>query len=201
MTLEEFQQQFDVPRGTMERLMAYEALLQDWQTRMNLVGPATLSDIWGRHFADSAQLKSLIQRGKHWIDVGSGGGFPGMVLAAMDWGQFTLIDSVAKKVRFLEAVQDQLGLTNVAVVHGRVEALAPMGAEVITARATAALVTLFDWTVAHGRPASRWVFPKGRRWEEEVAEAKLRFRFEFQALPSITDPEARIILATNLERR
>lgn len=201
MTQERFRAQFDVPRGTLQDLEAYEALLIDWQSRLNLVGPATLVDVWGRHFADSAQLIRLIPNGKHWLDVGSGGGFPGLVLAVMRWGRFTLVDSVAKKTRFLEAVRDALALPDVAILNARVEALPTMGVEVATARAAAPLATLFDWTIRHVRPGGTWVFPKGRRWADEVADAEQLFRFDYEAIPSITDPEARIILARNLKRR
>lgn len=201
MSPEEFQQRFDVPRGTIDRLLTYEALLREWQERMNLVGPATLHDIWGRHFADSAQLKALIPNGKHWLDVGSGGGFPGLVLAAMGWGRFTLADSVAKKARFLAAVRDALGLRDVTVLNARVEQLPTLGVEVVTARAAAPLATLFDWTIRHVRPGGAWLFPKGRQWAAEVAEAERLFRFDYETFPSITDPDARIILARTVKRR
>lgn len=186
----------------MERLDLYADMLKDWQTRMNLVGPATLSDIWGRHFADSAQLCRLMPAGRRWLDMGSGGGFPGLVLAAMDWGQFVLVDSVAKKARFLEAVRDALGLGDrVAVINARVEALPTLGVEVATARAAAPLATLFDWAIRHVRPSGTFLFPKGRRWAEEVAEARNRFNFDLETKASLTDPESRILLARGVKRR
>lgn len=203
MTPLEFQRQFAVSDSVIERLRRYEALLRDWQQRMNLVGPATLDDIWWRHFADSAQLAALTPAGKHWLDIGAGGGFPGMVLAAMGHGRFTLVDSVQKKTRFLEAVRaDVLEDANpVRVIAGRVEALPTLGVDVVTARATAALATLFDWAIRHVRPGGICVFPKGRRWAEEVAEAETRFLFDYQPITSITDIEARILVARNLKRR
>lgn len=193
--------QFGATPAQMDRLSRYEALLRDWQTRMNLVGPATLDDVWGRHFVDSAQLVKLLPRGASWLDMGAGGGFPGLVLAALDWGRFTLVDSVAKKCRFLEAVRDELGLGNVSIVNARVEALPTLGVEVVTARATAPLATLFDWGIRHCRPGGLFVFPKGRRWTEEVEEAEQRFSFDLRTFPSMTDPEARILVARNCKRR
>lgn len=201
MDRQTFQAQFNVPRGTMARLDRYEALLIDWQSRMNLVGPATLGDVWGRHFADSAQLTSHVPQGRSWLDIGAGGGFPGMVLAAMDWGRVVMVDSIAKKCRFLEAVRDELALRESAtVLNGRVEQLPTLGVDVATARAAAPLVTLFDWAIRHVRPGGQFVFLKGRRWAEEVDEAAAKFIFDLETHESLTDPEARILIATNLKR-
>jgi 16S rRNA (guanine527-N7)-methyltransferase len=199
---EEFAALFDVPRGTIDRLIRYEALLKAWQERMNLVAPSTLSDIWGRHFADSAQLAKIIEPGRFWLDFGAGAGFPGLVLAAMDWGRFVLVESIAKKCRFLEEVADALGISPIVSVGcARVEALSPLRAEVVTARATSALPNLFDWSLRHGRDGTRFVFPKGRSWAEEVEAARARFQFEMQVIESMTDPEARILLFTGLKRK
>jgi 16S rRNA (guanine527-N7)-methyltransferase len=124
-----------------------------------------------------------------------------MVLAAMDWGSFTLVESIGKKCRFLESVVAELGLANVTVVCGRVEALPWARADVVTARAVTALDRLFDWSVRHGGVETRWVFPKGRSWAAEVETARKDFAFDLQTHESITDPEARILVATNLRRR
>jgi 16S rRNA (guanine527-N7)-methyltransferase len=193
--------QFGATPAQIDRLTRYDVLLRDWQTRMNLVGPATLDDAWGRHFVDSAQLMQLVPKGASWLDMGSGGGFPGLVLAALDWGRFTLVDSVAKKCRFLEAVRDDLGLGNVQILNARVEALPTLGVEVVTARAAAPLATLFDWGIRHCRPGGQFVFPKGRRWAEEVEEARTRFSFDLETFPSMTDRQARILIARNCKRR
>lgn len=201
MTPEAFQTEFAVPRGTMESLTRYAALLTEWQDRMNLVGPATLTDIWGRHFADSAQLIRHVPQGQSWLDIGAGGGFPGLVLAAMGWANVTLVDSIAKKARFLEAVRDDLGLQDrVTVVCGRVESLPTLGVQIATARAAAPLDKLLDWAIRHVRPGGLYVFPKGRRWAEEVEEAERRFLFDLETRDSLTDPEAKILLVRNVRR-
>jgi 16S rRNA (guanine527-N7)-methyltransferase len=200
MSPEAFAQAFDVPRGTIDALARYEKELISWQSRMNLVGPATLDDIWDRHFVDSAQLTRLIPKGKSWLDIGAGGGFPGLVLAALDWGSVTLVESVTKKCRFLEVIRDELGLGNVTVLNARVEQLPTLGIEVATARAAAPLVTLFDWSIRHVRPGGTYVFPKGRRWAEEVASARTKFLFDLETFPSMTDPDARILVAHNVKR-
>jgi len=202
MAPDEFQAVFDVPRGTLDKLLAYERLLIDWQTRMNLVGPGTLPDIWGRHFADSAQLSRHVAAGRHWLDIGAGAGFPGLVLAAMDWGRFTLVESVQKKCRFLQAAVDELQLSaTVSIICERIEALPTLGVEVATARAAAPLRTLFDWSLRHVRPGGVHVFPKGRNWAEEVESSAEGFAFDLETRDSITDPDARILLARNLKRR
>jgi len=202
MLPDEFQSIFDVPRGTFDRLLAYEALLREWQSVMNLVGPGTLDDVWGRHFADSAQLSRIVPAGKSRVDIGAGAGFPGLVQAAMGWGQFTLVDSVQKKCRFLLAVVDALELSStVSIVCARIEALPTIGAEVATARAAAPLATLFDWSIRHVRAGGLYVFPKGRNWAEEVEIAERRFAFDHDLVDSITDADARIIVARTLKRR
>jgi 16S rRNA (guanine527-N7)-methyltransferase len=197
---DDFARRFDVPRGTIARLERYAALLAEWQQRMNLVAPSTLDDLWGRHFADSAQLAGLVPRGLAWLDVGAGAGFPGLVVAAMQHGQVTLVESIAKKCRFLEAVVAALGL-DARVIRARAEALSPQRADVVTARAVAPLARLLDWTARHGHGATRWLFPKGRRWAEELAEARRAWAFEAEAVPSITDGEARILVIERPQRR
>ncbi|MCS6987678.1 MAG: 16S rRNA (guanine(527)-N(7))-methyltransferase RsmG [Sphingomonadaceae bacterium] len=202
MTPDEFATLFAVPRGTLERLARYEALLRDHQRRMNLVASSTLADVWGRHFADSAQLAAVVPPGRHWLDVGSGAGFPGLVLALLGHGPVTLVESVAKKCRFLHAAAAELGLeAQVRVIHARIERLPPQGAQVITARATASLDRLLDWTLVHGGPGALWVLPKGRTWAREVAAARARFRFDLGLVVSRTDPEARILLLKDPARK
>lgn len=202
MSPDEFQALFDVPHGTVDRLRRYAGLLTEWQGRMNLVAPSTLCDIWGRHFADSAQLAWLTPPGLGWLDFGAGAGFPGMVLAAMDHGRFELVDSIAKKCRFLEAVAGELGISHlVTVTCARVERLSPRRVAVVTARATAALGTLFGWSVGHGRADSQWIFPKGRNWAAEVAEARKSFQFDLEVVESLTDSEARLLRVRGLRRK
>ncbi len=200
MTPAEFRAAFNVPRGTIDRLTRYAALLAAWQADLNLVSSSTLADVWGRHFADSAQLARLAAPGLAWLDVGAGAGFPGLVIAAMDHGQVTLVESIGKKVRFLEAAIAELGLS-ARVIHARAEALAPQRADVVTARAVAPLSRLFDWTARHGHASARWIFPKGRSWKEELADAARTWDFACETVPSMTDPDARIIVAQRPERR
>lgn len=197
-----FAAEFDVPRGTFQKLEAYASLLVEWQARMNLVGPATLPDLWNRHFRDSAQLLALAPPGKRWLDVGSGGGFPGLVVAAMSDARVTLVDSIAKKCQFLLAVRDALALSDVVTVaNARVESLPPLGVDVVTARACAALDTLLGWGLRHATPDATWLLLKGERWMEEVETARGTFRFDLEVVESRSDPRGRVLVIRNVARR
>lgn len=193
----------DVPRETMTRLDRYAALLIDWQSRVNLVGPSTIPTLWQRHFDDSLQLLPLAPHASRWLDIGSGAGFPGMVLAVADpLARVTLVESIAKKCRFLHLVADELGLTDrVRIENVRIEALQPMSNGVITARALASLKQLFTWGLAQSTPSTLWILPKGTRVSEEIDEAKRLFRFEHELVQSRTDPRGRIVIARRVVRR
>jgi 16S rRNA (guanine527-N7)-methyltransferase len=197
MTPAEFAARFDVSRETIDKLAAYAAMLEDTQTRMNLVGPATLPHIWERHFADSAQLLPLAGEGRQWLDLGAGAGFPGLVIAIMDpAARLTLVESIAKKCRFLGAVSAGLGLDErVTIANMRIEHLPHQRPDIITARALASLAQLFRWGLPHSSARTVWLLPKGARHAEEIGEARASFAFHHEKIPSITSPEARIIKA------
>jgi 16S rRNA (guanine527-N7)-methyltransferase len=180
MTPEEFQQTatrigLNTTDQMMDRLRLYEQLLIDWQTRMNLVGPATLPDIWNRHFLDSAQLLSIsgdVSLAGHWLDMGAGGGFPGLVLAALGVERLTLVDSTAKKCQFLVAAAEAMGVaTQVSVKNARLESLSPLSTDYITARACAPLDQLLDWGYRFSRETTRWLLLKGQDVETELTLA------------------------------
>lgn len=198
-----FQTQFDVPRGTMAKFEIYADLLVEWQLRMNLVGPSTLPLMWGRHFADSAQLLSLAGLGRSWLDVGAGAGFPGLVVALLDpEAHLTLVESIAKKCSFLREAVEQLGLAGqVTVANQRIEAMPRQKFDIITARALAALNQLFNWCLPFAGSGTRWVLPKGAQARTELALAEANFQFEHRLVPSLTDPNANIIVATGVQRR
>lgn len=198
-----FAAQFDVSRETLAALDSYAALLAEWQARMNLVGPSTLPHLWDRHFADSAQLLSLAGSGKAWLDIGTGAGFPGLIIATLDpAARVTLVESIAKKCRFLAEVTAALGLGDrVAIENRRVEALPRQRFDIITARALAALDQLFDWGLAFAGSGTQWLLPKGARFAEELTQAEERFAFGHRLVPSLTDVQARIVIATGVRRR
>ena len=198
-----FEMAYNVPRETLSAFDAYAELLVEWQGRMNLVGPSTLSAIWDRHFADSAQLLSLSGIGKSWLDVGAGAGFPGVVVALLDPdARLTLVESIAKKCRFLEAVTSTLGIADrVTIENRRIETLPRQKFDVVTARALAALDQLFDWALPYAGSGTRWILPKGARVEDELSIAINRFAFDYSLVPSRTDDAARIVLASGVKRR
>lgn len=198
-----FAADFDVPRETMAKFDCYAALLAEWQTRMNLVGPSTLPLVWDRHFADSAQLLSLAGHEKTWLDMGAGAGFPGLVVALLDpTARLTLVESITKKCRFLDEVTEKLGLAGqILIENRRVETLPRAKFDIITARALAALDQLFDWGLAFAGSGTRWLLPKGVRAAEELTAAAAGFRFEHHLVPSQTDAEARIVVASGVQRR
>jgi 16S rRNA (guanine527-N7)-methyltransferase len=194
---------FNVSRETLEKFDAYAALLADWQTRMNLVGPSTLATIWQRHFTDSAQILVLAGNGRSWLDIGAGAGFPGLVIALLDSeARLTLVESIAKKCRFLDEVVRTLELQDrVAIENRRIEALPRAKFDVITARALAALDQLFDWGLPYAGSGTRWVLPKGARVDTELSIASERFAFDYTLVPSRTDASARIVVASGVKRR
>jgi 16S rRNA (guanine527-N7)-methyltransferase len=202
---EEFVAEFDVSRETSCKLDRYAELLREWQERMNLVGPSTLDHVWDRHFRDSAQLASLAPRLGHrpvWLDIGAGGGFPGLVLALLGAGTIHLVESIAKKCRFLAAVADELELGDAAVIHNkRVEQLERFRADVITARACADLAQLFDWGLPFAASSTIWLLPKGASVDEEITAARKRFLFDAELVPSRSDTRGRIVVAERVRRR
>ena len=165
----------------------YAEMLREWSTRMNLVAPSTLNDIETRHFADSAQLADVLPPDAHIIDMGSGAGFPGVVLAILGW-KVTCIESIGKKASFLSAVKAELELKNLEIYHGRVEDFirhlpAFSSHFVFTARAFAPLIKILDYT----RPTNYRLFLlKGREIESEISVAKKKYKFSYELIPSKT---------------
>lgn len=202
---EAFANQVDVSRETIRLLERLEALLKKWNPAINLVSPRTLAEIWTRHFLDSAQiLQSVAQAPQHWADLGSGGGFPGLVVGVLAKEQFpdmqlTLVESDKRKAAFLlNAVRD-LGLSAV-VADQRIESLDPLKADVLSARALAPLETLLSYAERHLSPTGIALFPKGNRWREEVAQAQQTWSFEVEPKPSATDPESVVLKIKGLHR-
>ena len=185
--------QIDVSRETMDRLAAYVALVEKWQQRVNLVSASTLPDIWMRHIWDSAQLAPLVPAGTGRIlDVGSGAGFPGLVLAALCDAELHLVESDQKKAVFLQTVIRETGIR--AIVHNRrIESLPPIGADIVTARALASLDRLLELLEAQLVPGTRCLFLKGARTKAEIAALDTRSVNIHRLHPSLTNPEAFVV--------
>lgn len=165
----------------------YANMLREWSERMNLVAPSTLNDIENRHIADSAQLADVLPKDVNIIDLGSGAGFPGIVLAIMGWN-VVCIESIGKKVSFLNAVKTELNLTNLTIYHGRVEdyvrhLLAKSDKFVFTARAFASLVKIMDYVA---KTKYRLFLLKGREIAGEIDIAKTKYKFNYELTPSKT---------------
>ena len=181
---------------------SYEVLLREWNSRMNLVAPSTLSDIQSRHIKDSAQLAKFLPPGAKIIDLGSGAGFPAVVLAILGF-DVTAIESIAKKCAFLNAVKQELDLPNLTVINDRVENFMTRTTDyglrtmVFTARAFAPLVKIFDLTAGAGRP---YLLLKGESVESEIKTAREKYDFDYELFPSETGPGF-IVKITNVKLR
>jgi 16S rRNA (guanine527-N7)-methyltransferase len=194
----------DVSRETREKLELLERELKRWQAIKNLVGPATLDQIWDRHIVDSLQLLGLMPDARTWVDLGSGAGFPGLVLAiagAERGLKVHLVESNSRKCAFLRQIA-RLTEVSATVHEARLETVIPnfVGkADVVSARALAALPMLLEWTEPLLKAGTIGLFPKGRDAETELTEARKRWTFAADILPSRTDSEARILRITSIE--
>lgn len=206
---DEFAHRFLISRETLGRLNLYESLLRRWQPAVNLVAPGTLDHIWHRHFADSAQLAALVPEGAESLaDLGSGAGFPGLVLAILLSGKtltrVILVESAERKAAFLREVARQTG-TAVEILSTRIEkpeTQARIGhVDVVCARALAPLDRLLELAFPLFGPGTVGLFPKGREREAEVEAARTRWSFDDIAVPSVTDAHAGIVVVRHLGAR
>ena len=169
-----------------DKFNLYKNILRDWSSKMNLVAPSTLNDIDTRHIADSAQLADYLPRDIDIIDLGSGAGFPAVVLAVLGW-RVTATESIGKKVSFLNAVKQELDLDNLTVYHGRIEdfiATLPRNKKyVFTARAFAPLIKILDYV---GKTNYELFLLKSRYVLNEISTAKQKYKFDYNLFPSKT---------------
>jgi 16S rRNA (guanine527-N7)-methyltransferase len=183
-------------------LERYRALLAEWNEKMNLVGPATLEVFWSRHAWDSAQILPLAPDALRWADLGTGAGLPGVVLAILGKGRtgfhVELVDSLAKRCRFLQAVVDELDLP-ATVRNARAEAL-DLAVDVVTARACAPLVRLLGYAEPYLRRGATGLFLKGQDVASEMEEATRYWEFDADILPSRSDPRGRVVRVRRLRR-
>jgi 16S rRNA (guanine527-N7)-methyltransferase len=197
-----------VSRETWARLDGLVALLLKWQVFTNLVAPSTLAEIWTRHIADSVQLLTIVPDARAWVDLGSGGGFPGLVVACAmadhPGGKVDLVESSQKKSAFLREAARTLSVP--AIVHARrIEdfvSASVQSFDVVTARALAPLDRLLDYAAPLLKTGAIGLFPKGRDAEAELTATSKSWTMDAQLVPSVTDPQARIVIvrrATNLK--
>lgn len=191
----EFATAIDVSRETLARLKTYGGLLADWNARHNLVSRSSLEDMWRRHFLDSAQLVRLVRpNARTLVDLGSGAGFPGLVLAELLRGriQVTLVEATAKKCRFLETVARRLDLP-VVVRNERVEDSPRAPFDVVTARACAPLPLLLRYAQHFAGATTTCLFLKGQNVEAELTEARKSWRMKLRQHQSLSDASGVIL--------
>ncbi|HIJ38594.1 MAG TPA: 16S rRNA (guanine(527)-N(7))-methyltransferase RsmG [Rhodospirillaceae bacterium] len=189
-----------VSRETRERLERYAALLEKWQRRINLISSTTLPDLWRRHFLDSAQLLPWLGLGPV-LDMGSGAGFPGLVLAILRGAAAPvhLVESDARKCAFLAEVA-RVTQADVIIHNCRMEALPPFSVETITARALAPLSQLLNWSEKFLSPSTQCLFLKGRNGEDELTQAGKDWRMQITRRDSLTDPSGIIFHLKEVHR-
>jgi len=199
---EGFAARTNVSRETLARLKGYAGLLTDWNVRHNLVAKSTLTDLWHRHFLDSAQLLPLIpENARTLADLGSGAGFPGLVLAALRPGlEVTLHEATTKKCAFLRAAADRMGVS-VEIHNARLEGLARQPFDVVTARALAPLPLLLGYAHRFTGPNTVCLFLKGQNVGPELTEASKYWSMKASQVQSQTDPSAAIVTVRELGPR
>lgn len=202
MTRNLFIESVDVSRETLQKLDTYYDLLIKWQQKINLISPKTLDEVWSRHFLDSAQLFSLLSyTDKSIFDIGSGAGFPGLVLSVMGASQINLVESDGRKCVFLSEVIRQTS-SNAKVHNCRIESLPPeINAATVTSRACASLDLLLNYSHPLLSEDGECLFLKGRGAEQEIEEAERRWMFHVEQYPSIVDEEGCILRIRNLRPR
>lgn len=198
LTAEGFRRHFDVSRETIDRLTIYFNLLKKWNPKINLVSKTTIDYAWHRHFADSAQLWDMAPQGaKTWLDIGSGAGFPGLVIAAIAAEKapemkVTMLESDARKSVFLQTASREMGIDS-TVITQRIEEAPDQNAEIVSARALASLNQLLGFAEKHRKSDGVCLFSKGAKADLELTEATASWHIEVQRFPSMTDSQAVIL--------
>lgn len=195
---------YDVSRETLDRLEHYGSQLKKWNSSINLVSKATIPDLWTRHILDSAQVHFAAERGDQWLDIGSGGGLPGLVVAILAQEfhpdrTVTLMESDTRKSVFLRTIIRELSLDAQVLTH-RIESAPPQGADILSARALADLTTLLSFAQRHLSPEGHAVFQKGENWRNELAQAREEWQFDAEVLTSVTESQAVLLKIRNIAR-
>ena len=192
--------QLDVSRETLERLEVYVGLLLKWQRAINLIGPGTVADVWGRHVLDCGQLMRYIPRDKApVVDIGSGAGLPGLVLAIMGVPNVKLVESNSRKCNFLREAA-RMTKAPVEIVESRVDHLQNMVAGVVTARALAPLSKLIELSQSVTSPNTIYLFLKGKDLKNELTHLNNNWRLNWEVHPSLTNPDGSILKMESVAR-
>jgi 16S rRNA (guanine527-N7)-methyltransferase len=188
-----------VSRETQERLQAFVTLLEKWNPRINLVSSRDMAHVWERHVRDSLQIAPLVEGVSAFIDLGSGGGFPGVITAIATNVPGTLIEADQRKAAFLREAA-RVTQASITVVAERIERAKVEPAPVVTARALAALPKLLEWTAPFLANGGKAVFLKGQQAEDELTEARRNWHMDVCIHPSVTSHDGVILEVSNLER-
>lgn len=199
----EAKRRLDVPRETLERLEAFIALLRKENERQNLVSRASLETIWQRHILDSAQLVRFAPAGaKSWLDLGTGAGFPGLLVPLFHRADVILVESRRLRAEFLRSAASTLGIAErVEILAARLEAVPPRPVDVISARAFAPLSKLLSLAERFSTPETVWILPKGRNAKSELDAARSSWQGDFRLEPSLTDADSGIVVASRVRRK
>ena len=189
-----------VSREPFGRLEGYVTLLLEASTTQNLIAKSTVDEVWDRHIIECAQLLRFAEPSRSWLDIGAGAGLPGIVIAILDPGPVTLLEPRRLRVEFLASIIDRLALTNITLVQGKTTALTAKYRH-ITARAVASASELLAMSRHLSRPETVWVLPKGRSAQKELDEVRNAWQGSIRLEPSLTDPDASILLASGIRPR
>ncbi len=204
MTVDGVLERLNVSRETYERLEIFAAVLEKWNSKINLISRHSVSDIWTRHIVDSIQVFRSVPAPQHWVDMGSGGGLPGVVVGILASAErhgtrVTLIESDQRKAAFLRTAARECG-ASIQVLSDRIERCQPQNADVLSARALADLTKLLEFSERHLNPKGVAVFPKGANWKKEVDNALKSWRFDFEPITSLTEPDAVLLKIKGVAR-
>jgi 16S rRNA (guanine527-N7)-methyltransferase len=199
---------FELPKGqtrvsreSLDRLSRYYDLLLKWQSKINLIGPDTVKNAWERHFLDSLQLLDLIpDLSQKIVDLGSGAGFAGMVLAICGAADVHLIESDGKKIIFLKEVA-RITKTKVGILHRRIEDYPLKATDILVSRACAELDALLALAFPYASHETICLFHKGKNWAKEIEVAEKHWQFNYAVVPSAIDQQGVILKLTNIGKR
>ena len=201
-----FLRSLSVSRETINSLCEYESLLSKWNSKINLISKNTCSDIWSRHFLDSGQIiKHVDASRKRWVDVGSGAGFPGLVVALLLRDrkidcELILVEKSSKKVFFLNEVIRKLDL-NVKVINDDIRAIDPLKADILTARAFSELNNLIQISHIHRKDSGICLFLKGENYRLELDKTLNYWFFDYDVFDSLSHSSGKIIRVKNIFKR
>lgn len=190
-----------VPRETHEKLERFAVLLEEWNSRINLISPRDMPQLWSRHIDDSLQLASHIPTGARITDLGSGGGFPGLILAIATDSAVTMIESDQRKCAFLREASRVCGVKT-TVISKRIEQVdvQSAAADVVTARALASLRTLLGWAEPFLNKEGFCLFLKGRKTSDELTEAACDWHMTYDTFPSRTHEDGALLKISDIKR-